>query len=113
MGRAGTDAPGVPGDPSFFAVGRALGARHQMVQRCVERAVAYGSLAALEDHAGLTSFGKFATRGSVAEITGFAEKHRLLSVPKDLDFYFCAFRSSARNFPLELIDQITQIARTI
>ena len=29
-------------DPSFFAVGRALGLHHQTVQRCVERAVAEG-----------------------------------------------------------------------
>jgi transposase len=36
-------------DPSFFAVGRALGVHHQTVQRCVERAVAYGPLAALDD----------------------------------------------------------------
>src|SRR6516164_2853235 len=36
-------------DPSFFAVGRALGAHHQTVQRCVERAVVYGPLAALDD----------------------------------------------------------------
>src|SRR5436309_12932215 len=36
-------------DPSFFAVGRALGVHHQTVQRCVERAVAYGPLAALKD----------------------------------------------------------------
>lgn len=36
-------------DPSFFAVGRALGAHHQTVQRCVERAVAYGAMAALDD----------------------------------------------------------------
>jgi hypothetical protein len=36
-------------DPSFFAVGRALGLHHQTVQRCVERAVAYGPLAALDD----------------------------------------------------------------
>ena len=35
--------------PSFFAVGRALGVHHQTVQRCVERAVAYGALAALDD----------------------------------------------------------------
>ena len=32
-----------------FAVGRALGVHHQTVQRCVERAVAYGPLAALDD----------------------------------------------------------------
>lgn len=36
-------------DPSFFAAGRALGMHHQTVQRCVERAVAYGALAALDD----------------------------------------------------------------
>ena len=36
-------------DPSFFAVGRALGLHHQTVQRCVERAVAEGLLAALDD----------------------------------------------------------------
>ena len=33
-------------DPSFFAVGRALGLHHQTVQRCVERAVAEGPMAA-------------------------------------------------------------------
>src|ERR1700684_1763628 len=36
-------------DPSFFAVSRALGPHHQTVQRCVERAVAEGPLAALDD----------------------------------------------------------------
>ena len=36
-------------DPSFFAVGQRLGVHHQTVERCVERAVAYGSLAALDD----------------------------------------------------------------
>src|ERR1700740_2749995 len=36
-------------NPSFFAVGRHLGVHHQTVQRCVERAVAYGPLAALDD----------------------------------------------------------------
>ena len=36
-------------DPSFFAVGRALGLHHQTVQRCVERAVVEGALAALDD----------------------------------------------------------------
>src|SRR3989442_3919356 len=36
-------------DSSFFAVGRRRGAHHQTVQRCVERAVAYGALAALDD----------------------------------------------------------------
>jgi transposase len=36
-------------DPSFFAVGRALGVHHQTVQRCIARAVAYGPLVALDD----------------------------------------------------------------
>ena len=36
-------------DPSFFAVARALGLHHQTVQRCVERAVAEGPIAALDD----------------------------------------------------------------
>jgi transposase len=36
-------------DPSFFAVGQALGVHHQTAQRCVERALAYGPLAALND----------------------------------------------------------------
>jgi hypothetical protein len=38
-------------DPSFFAVGRRLGLHHQTVQRCVERALAYGPIAALDDRA--------------------------------------------------------------
>ena len=36
-------------DPSFFAVGQGLGLHHQTVQRCVERAVAEGAMAALDD----------------------------------------------------------------
>jgi transposase len=36
-------------DPSFFAVAQRLAAHHQTVQRCVERAVAHGPLAALDD----------------------------------------------------------------
>jgi transposase len=36
-------------NPSFFAVGKRLGVHHQTVQRCVERAAAYGALAALDD----------------------------------------------------------------
>ena len=35
--------------PSFFAVGQELCQHHQTVQRCVERALAYGPLAALDD----------------------------------------------------------------
>lgn len=36
-------------NPSFCAVARRLGVHHQTVQRCIERAVAYGALAALDD----------------------------------------------------------------
>src|SRR5207244_11378519 len=36
-------------DASFFAVGQAMGVHHQTVQRCVERALAYGPRAALDD----------------------------------------------------------------
>jgi transposase len=36
-------------DPSFFGVGQAMGVHHQTVQRCVERALAYGPIAALDD----------------------------------------------------------------
>ena len=36
-------------DPSFFAVAQAMGVHHQTVQRCVERALAYGPIAALDD----------------------------------------------------------------
>src|ERR1700758_1319773 len=35
--------------PSFFAIGRKLGVHHQTVQRCIERAMACGPLAALDD----------------------------------------------------------------
>ena len=38
-------------DPSFFAVGQALGVHHQTVQRCVERALEHGVVAALNDSA--------------------------------------------------------------
>ena len=48
-GRAGADAAGHREDPSFFAVSWTVGAHHQTVQRCVERALAYGPLAALDD----------------------------------------------------------------
>src|SRR4030088_1382692 len=34
---------------SFFAVGQRLGVHHQTVQRCIERALAYGPLMALDD----------------------------------------------------------------
>ena len=36
-------------DPSFFAVAQNMGVHHQTVQRCVERALAYGPMAALDD----------------------------------------------------------------
>src|SRR3981189_2144385 len=35
--------------PSFFAVGQRLGVHHQTVQRCIERALAYGPLMALDE----------------------------------------------------------------
>ena len=35
--------------PSFFAVGQALGVHHQTVQRCVERAAVEGPIVALDD----------------------------------------------------------------
>jgi transposase len=38
-------------NPTFYAVGQALGIHHQTVQRCVERALAYGPIAALDDRA--------------------------------------------------------------
>src|SRR5216684_6078951 len=36
-------------NPSFCAVGQRVGVHHQTVQRCVERALGYGPLAAIED----------------------------------------------------------------
>jgi transposase len=36
-------------DPSFFGVARTMGVHHQTVTRCVERALAYGPIAALDD----------------------------------------------------------------
>ena len=36
-------------EPSCFAIGRAVGVHHQTVQRCVERALAHGAIAALDD----------------------------------------------------------------
>ena len=36
-------------NPSFYAVGRRLGTHHQTVERCIERALACGVLAALDD----------------------------------------------------------------
>src|SRR5947207_12472056 len=36
-------------DPSFFAVAQAFGVHHQYVSRCVERALAHGPMAALDD----------------------------------------------------------------
>ena len=38
-----------PDNPSFFATARAVGVHHQTAQRCVERAAAFGAMAALED----------------------------------------------------------------
>ena len=39
-------------NPSFCAVGQRVGVHHQTVQRCVERALGYGPLAAIEDRPG-------------------------------------------------------------
>ena len=36
-------------NPSFFVVGQRVGVHHQTVQRCIERALAYGPLMALDD----------------------------------------------------------------
>ena len=36
-------------NPSFFAAAQAVGVHHQTAQRCVERAAAFGALAALDD----------------------------------------------------------------
>jgi hypothetical protein len=36
-------------DPSFFAVGQALGVHRQTVQRCIARALAYSPMVALDD----------------------------------------------------------------
>ncbi len=36
-------------NPSFFAVGQRVGMHHQTVQRCIERALVYGPLMALDD----------------------------------------------------------------
>ena len=36
-------------EPSFFQVGRTVGAHHQTVQRCIERALVLGALGALDD----------------------------------------------------------------
>src|ERR1700723_2989006 len=36
-------------NPSFGAVGQRVGVHHQTVQRCVERALSYGPLTAIED----------------------------------------------------------------
>ena len=36
-------------DPSAYAVGEAIGVTHQTVQRCLDRAVRFGAMAALDD----------------------------------------------------------------
>ena len=48
-GGAGANTAHLPGESLFFVVGQRLGVHHQTVQRCVERAMAYGPLAALDD----------------------------------------------------------------
>jgi len=36
-------------NPSFFAIGQRVGVHHQTVQHCIERALVYGPLMALDD----------------------------------------------------------------
>ena len=48
-GRASANAADLPGRAILFSGGRAVGAHHQAVQRCVERALVFGALAALDD----------------------------------------------------------------
>ena len=49
-------------DPSFFAVGQLFGLHHQTVQRCVERGVAGGPLAALDDRPRPAAHGRRGSR---------------------------------------------------
>src|SRR5262245_30401605 len=48
-GRAGSNTARLLGRPVVFCVAQAVGVHHQTVQRCVERALAYGPAAALDD----------------------------------------------------------------
>jgi hypothetical protein len=47
--RAGENAGSLPGGPVLFCGGTGHGGAPQTVQRCVERALAYGPIAALDD----------------------------------------------------------------
>lgn len=49
VSRSRTEASRIMRAQMFFAIERRLEVHHQTVQRCVERAVAYGPLAALDD----------------------------------------------------------------
>jgi hypothetical protein len=70
-------------NPSFCAVGEKLGVHHQTVQRCVERALAYGALAALDDR---PRPGKEPTITPEAKVVGIA------SVPDEIsaDAGYCS-----------------------
>lgn len=57
-------------NPSFFAVGQRLGAHHQTVQRCVERAVADGALAALDERPRGQGAGDYAGGQGLAGVFG-------------------------------------------
>src|SRR2546427_9046512 len=71
-------------DPSFFAVGRALGVHHQTVQRCVERALAYGPMAALDDRP-RSGKGPTITAGAKAWLGSLAcRKAKELGYPHEL-----------------------------
>jgi hypothetical protein len=57
--------------PSFFAVGQRLGVHHQTVQRSVERALAYGALAAPAP-----PFAVDSTLGAIGKTNGSPLKRR-------------------------------------
>src|SRR5438105_15452995 len=73
-------------DPSFFAVGHCLGVHHQTVQRCVERALVHGPLAALESWrpGSAVEIGQSRCRPSVAPRT-----QRLCCLPQACQEFMC------------------------
>ena len=75
-------------NPSFCAVGQRVGVHHQTVQRCVERALAYGPLAAIEDRP---------RPGKEPVITPDA-KAWLVSLACDIDAYVNAYNDKAEPF---------------
>src|SRR5258707_1386677 len=69
-------------DPSFFAVGHALGVHHQTVQRCVERALACGPMAALDDRPRLGKEPTITAEAWVADLA--CRKAKELGYPHEL-----------------------------